>query len=289
MNGGPLEPGGRAVTAAPAPPPAPPAVTDAGADARFRELARARGSDPDDPWLGGYVAFEWTHGRHVFETSGVPVRDREILEFGCNVGATSIVLAALGARVTAVDVDPGAVALAEANAARHGLADRIRFRAIPADGPLPFPDSAFDAVTCNSVLEYVPAAALARVQRGIDRVLRPGGVIFVLGTSSRIWPREVHSRRWLVNWLPAGLDRILGRSRPFQRGIFPWKVRYGFGPYVNLDARDGGRGFLEARRRTGMSGGRIRVLTAAAWCLRPFGFSLGMLLPNISARLQKPV
>ena len=98
-----------------------PRIVDLAADGEFRALARTQGLDPDGTWVGGYVEYEWSHGRHVIETSGIPLAGAKALEFGCNVGATSIVLALLGARVTGIDVDPGIVGLATLNATRYGV------------------------------------------------------------------------------------------------------------------------------------------------------------------------
>src|SRR5206468_301056 len=109
-------------------------------------------------------------------------------------------------------------------------------------------DHAFDRVVCNSVLEYVEAADLQNVQRELDRVLRPGGCIYVTATSNRLWPRESHSRRWFSNYVPGWLDAVLAPRRGLQRGIWPWQVRYGFGDYENSDWSDGGAAYLQSHR-----------------------------------------
>jgi len=53
----------------------------------------------------------------------------EVVELGCGLGVPSLVAAARGARVTAVDWAPEAIGLLEDNAARNG----IRLRAVHAD------------------------------------------------------------------------------------------------------------------------------------------------------------
>lgn len=95
-----------------------PEVVDRDADARFRALVAATGQDPDDRWIGGYVENEWRHGRHIYETAPGTFCHTVTLEFGCNYGATAIVLAALGARVTGVDIDERTVKIATENVAR---------------------------------------------------------------------------------------------------------------------------------------------------------------------------
>ena len=75
------------------------------ANKKFRELVRDAGLDPDNPWIGGYLDREWEHGRHIYETVEFEISGKLFLEFGCNYGATTVVLAALGARVVGVDID----------------------------------------------------------------------------------------------------------------------------------------------------------------------------------------
>ena len=137
------------------PPVCPPAVVDPVADAAFRAQAAAMGYDHDDRWVGGYVAVEWEGGRHLIGAYADNIEGAALLELGCNDGASAIVAAVLGARVTGVDIDAETVALARLNAARHGVADRIDLRHLPDTRRLPFAEGCFDLVLCISVLEYV--------------------------------------------------------------------------------------------------------------------------------------
>ena len=201
--------------------PARPAV-DAGSDAqrRFEKAARAAGFDPDDRWVGGYADYEWDHLRPALEAYGINASARDVLEFGCNVGGSSVVLAALGARLTGVDIDPLIVPIAEANLARHGVEGC--FHLAVKNGDLPFADASFDLILANSVFEYVDPARLTATVAELHRVLRPGGALFICGTASRLALRERHSGRWLVNYLPRLADRLSGR--PLQRGLSPWQL-----------------------------------------------------------------
>jgi SAM-dependent methyltransferase len=258
-------------------------------DAHFRTLVRELGLDPDNPWLGGYVDYEWTHGRHIYETYDEHLAGRRYLEFGCNYGATSIVLAALGAHVTGADVDRRALQIARANAGRHGMCDTIDFVLVAPRPELPFASASFDRVVCNSVLEYLPAESLASYQRELDRVLRPGGLLFVSGTSSRLAPREVHSGRWLVNYLPRWMDTMLTRrDKPLERGVSPWQVRHGFGQYENVDWSDGGRAYLASRAKITSGSRHLQARKLAHRAARLLGVSLGLLTPSLAVVLRKP-
>ena len=244
--------------------------------------------DPADCWTDGYVAYEWQHARHVFEHLGVSLDNKKVLEFGCNVGATAIVLAHLGALVEAVDVDRSTVEIAALNAAQYELAHSVCFSHVSNSTALPFPDEHFDVVVCNSVLEYVQNTQLGAVQASLARVLKTHGLLIVLGTSSRFSPREVHSRRWLVNYLPGLLDPLLYASGPLERGVWPGALRRGFGTHFeDLDWHDHAHAYLLARKAMGAGRWRMALLTALAALARPFGWSVGMLTPNVCLRLKK--
>lgn len=264
-----------------------PTITNPAALETFRNSARAYAFNPDSLWVGGYVTYEWAHARHVFESRQVPLAGARVLEFGCNLGATSIVLAALGAQVTGVDVNPQLVELARANAACYDTPGRAEFIHVADTTALPFDDQAFDLISCNSVLEYVPHPLLHSVQKEIDRTLKIGGLIFITGTSNRLWPYEVHSRKWLTNYLPRALDAVLFGGKEIKRGIFPWEVLRDFGAYENLDWHDGGRAFLESRRRMGVSGYKLTLLALANRMLHPAGLTAGLMTPSFSMTLCK--
>ena len=83
-----------------------PRIVSAAADAAFAAQARGMNLRPDDRWVGGYVDYEWDHLRHILEAAAIAFPATSALEFGCNVGATAIVLERLGARVTGIDVSP---------------------------------------------------------------------------------------------------------------------------------------------------------------------------------------
>lgn len=187
------------------------------AQRRFEAAARSAGMDPADRWVGGYADYEWNHGRLALQAYAIEVAGRDVLEFGCNVGGSSVVLAALGARLTGVDADPVMPPIAAANLERHGLQGEIA--TVRAGDALPFADGSFDLILANSVLEYVDTRQLAGVIAELHRVLRPGGQLFICGTASRLALRERHSGRWLVNFLPSAIDRLTGKW--LQRGLSP--------------------------------------------------------------------
>ncbi|HSL66215.1 MAG TPA: HemK family protein methyltransferase [Gaiellaceae bacterium] len=124
---------------------------------------------------------------------GVPVR---VADAGTGTGAIAVALAAAKpkAAVWATDVNRRAVALARENAARHGVADRVRVLhgdlLDPVEGPfdlvvgnLPYLQAAeggYDGEPPDAV--YAPGDGLVHVRRLIDQAARElaGGGALVL-------------------------------------------------------------------------------------------------------------
>ncbi|MEV7405839.1 methyltransferase [Streptomyces sp. NPDC091267] len=78
------------------------------------------------------------------------------LEVGCGAGVTSVMAALAGcAHVTALDITPEAVRNTELNAARHGVADRVRVLRSDLYDALA-PDARFDLVFWNSNVICAP-------------------------------------------------------------------------------------------------------------------------------------
>lgn len=246
----------------------------------FRAAARNAGLDPDDKWAGGYVDYEWEHLRPVLKVYGIDPEGRTALEFGCNVGASGVVLAKLGADVTGVDVDPAFVEVSRANIALHGVNERACAIHVPDTRDMPFEAETFDFAVANSVLEYVPPEMLVEVMVEIHRVMKPGAKLLVLGTASRIAPREVHSHRWLVNYLPRAFDALAGRE--LQRGLSPLLLRKAIAGKFSVEAEDS---WLTAREQVhGTAKPSVRLVARFA---RMLGLAPGWLSPNIELLLRR--
>lgn len=117
------------------------------------------------------------------------------LDFGTGSGCLAIALAVHcpAAQIMATDISAAALAVARANAARHGVETRIRF--LPGEGfaALP-PDARFDLIVANP--PYIPSAEIARLQPEVrdhePRVALDGGpdglaVLRQLAAEGRAW------------------------------------------------------------------------------------------------------
>ena len=102
-----------------------------------------------------------------------------VLDLASGVGDPALAIAgevAPSGRVTATDLGPGMITLAEELARKKGLAN-IEFREASAES-LPFPDESYDVLTCRFGIMFFPD--LPKALRECLRVLKPGGrVVFV--------------------------------------------------------------------------------------------------------------
>lgn len=240
-------------------------ISDPDADRRFHDLMRSLGMKPG-VWSDGYVDFEWLHVRYIVSKYSAYFEGRSGLEFGCNVGATATVLALMGARVTAVDIKEEYCALTALNASRYGVAEAVSTLCVPDTRRLPFESESFDWVTFNSVLEFIPTEMRISIQAEIMRVLRPGGLLVVTGTGNRLWP-FFHKN-----------------NRP---SVWPRQLERGFRGTDDLLLQDRSAAFLKAKSEIGIHPWMLAAIKLAAALSRPFGYSAGMLMPNMCLILRK--
>lgn len=112
--------------------------------------------------------------RTLATAAAIPAGAR-ILDAGCGIGGSSIWLGEqLQARVTGITLSAAQVQLAEGNARRRGVADRVDFQVMDFCATS-FPDASFDVVWgIESVCHALDKRAF---QREAFRLLRPGGTL----------------------------------------------------------------------------------------------------------------
>ncbi|MCC6420299.1 MAG: peptide chain release factor N(5)-glutamine methyltransferase [Gemmataceae bacterium] len=95
-----------------------------------------------------------------------PLAAPRVLDLGTGSGNLAVAIAKYhkGARVTAVDISPDALAVARRNAERHGVANRVRFLEGDLFGPVPAGER-FDFVVSNP--PYIPHADIANLEPGV--------------------------------------------------------------------------------------------------------------------------
>jgi len=129
----------------------------------------------------------------------LPLPDRRFLDMGAGSGVIGMFAAARGARVTACDINPKAVALARANFARNGLAGEV----LESDLFGALGERTFDLIAFN--LPYLTGEArtpfeaalfggreletVRRFARGCAGALAPGGAVWVVYSEDADGPR----------------------------------------------------------------------------------------------------
>jgi SAM-dependent methyltransferase len=152
-----------------------------------------------------------------------------VLDVGCGVATTAIQIARrYGARVTAADISPLMLDLAQANARAAGLAGLVSVTSADILA-LPFGDAAFDVVIAEAVTMFTdrPKAAAE-----LGRVTRPGGRVLATEFYWRMPPtpeaREVFLGQvcpgmhfdtvedWIQIYSAAGLTGLDTETGPFE-------------------------------------------------------------------------
>jgi SAM-dependent methyltransferase len=108
-----------------------------------------------------------------------------VLEVGCGVGQTSVLLAKrCGCDVTGLDISESMIKSASDRSRKSGVAEKIEFRQGDISN-LPFENDRFDVVLSESVTAFAPDHAKAI--REYARVLKPGGF---LGLNEGLYLKE---------------------------------------------------------------------------------------------------
>jgi SAM-dependent methyltransferase len=137
-------------------------------------------ADIHDKWVSTYRSteaqafYEMAFDRVVASLEAP--RDSVVLDAGCGSCAKSVLLAARGLYVVAVDFSETALSLAAETVALHGFTDRIALRQEDLTA-LTFADGQFRYIVCWGVLMHVPD--LPKAVAELARVLAPGGRLVV--------------------------------------------------------------------------------------------------------------
>lgn len=122
---------------------------------------------------------EWD--REILEAlqAMIPETSR-VLDVGCGYGRIAVPLAAVGHRVTGVDIAPALITEARRRAQDAGVQVEVVSASMT---ELPFPDASFDVVLClwSAFHELLEEAEQVAASREMWRVLAPGGFALVEG------------------------------------------------------------------------------------------------------------
>lgn len=132
------------------------------------------------------------------------IEGKTIVDLGCGDGLNTVILAALGAKVIAVDISDKSLETTGNRVQANRLGKNVLLIQADAAG-IPIADSSVEGVLCASMLRHVDCLAAARQ---IRRILKPGGVASFI--------EQLTGPQWLAkvkNVLPKP-DHVIDDERP---------------------------------------------------------------------------
>lgn len=135
-----------------------------------------------------------------------------VLDVGCGGGLLAEALAGAGAQVTAVDLAPSMIEVAQLHALERGLS--IDYRVASAESLVAAGTAPFDIVTCMEMLEHVPAPGATLMTLG--QLVRPGGDLFVstINRSPKSFALAIVAAEYLLRLVPRGTHEYERFIRP---------------------------------------------------------------------------
>lgn len=131
-----------------------------------------------------------------------PLRGTSILEIGCGTGCSTVALAEQGAKVTAIDVDEGSLAVANERCRAYDL-DVSFVHTNATEVKQLFPDRHFDFIIFYAALEHMTMEERMSAMKDTWQMLSPGGLWSVIETPNRLWYYDGHTSLLPFHmWLP---------------------------------------------------------------------------------------
>ena len=143
---------------------------------------------------------------------------KTLLDVGCGDGHNAVMFAKMGARVTGLDVSPGAVRIARRRAEVNGVSELTTFICSPVETAELAPDS-FDIVWADAILHHV-LAELELVLRRLASWAKPSGLLMFAEPVNR-----ANALRRLRSMIPVDVEATPG-ERPLVKAELDLLERY---------------------------------------------------------------
>lgn len=169
--------------------------------------------DPEGPFR---PLHDLNPARMKYISSRSELPNARVLDVGCGGGILSESLARKGAQVTAIDVAPRVLEVANLHLLESGL--EVDYRLATIEQIAREEPGSFDLVTCLEMLEHVPDPS--SVMRAIASVLKPGGHVFLSTLNRTPWAflLGIVGAEHIARILPQGTHRYDRFIRPSELG-----------------------------------------------------------------------
>lgn len=141
-----------------------------------------------------------------------PLNGKQVLDVGCGGGLLSEGMAAMGARVTGIDLSDKALGVARLHLLESG--QQVDYRHIAAEDMAASHTACFDVVTCLEMLEHVPDPA--STVRACAQMVKPGGQVFLstINRNPKAYLFAVVGAEYILKLLPRGTHDYAKFLRP---------------------------------------------------------------------------
>jgi len=125
-----------------------------------------------------------------------------VLDVGCGGGILSEGLARLGCQVTAIDMSPELIEIADLHSLEADV--KIDYQQISVEQLAEQQAASFDVVTCMEMLEHVPRPA--SVVEACAKLVKPGGHVFfsTLNRNPKAYLLAIVAAEYLMKMIPKG-------------------------------------------------------------------------------------
>ncbi|MHB8550111.1 MAG: bifunctional 2-polyprenyl-6-hydroxyphenol methylase/3-demethylubiquinol 3-O-methyltransferase UbiG, partial [Acidiferrobacterales bacterium] len=140
------------------------------------------------------------------------LRGKAVLDVGCGGGILSESMAAIGARVTGIDLGNAPLEVARLHLKETGHA--VDYRRISVEDLAQQQPQSFDVVTCLEMLEHVPDPASAVT--ACARLVKPHGQVFfsTINRNPKSWLLAIVGAEYLLRLLPRGTHDYMKFIKP---------------------------------------------------------------------------
>lgn len=147
-----------------------------------------------------------------FINERVALAGKRVVDVGCGGGILSEAMAALGARVTGIDLGEAPLAVARLHLKESGR--EVEYIKISAENLARERAGSYDVVTCMELLEHVPDPA--STVAACAQLVRPGGHVFfsTINRTPKAFVFAIVGAEYVLNLLPRGTHEYLKFIRP---------------------------------------------------------------------------